>query len=242
MSGIDIATVNSRQVGLLQARNAAHRRTNIGSAWNEARLGLFIAVTPSGNNDAAVTPESFTPSSYLDSLTIGLKDSSVNPPRKAGSQFMGMMWPDRNGLDTLWCTSNSAGVGAINCGTGNARTMFGTANGATVITSALTTGWPITQQASGWAEFLGIRFLVANAGLSTQTVQMFYSTLSTNKSADLSKNALRNSVMSVSWTAAVTANWFSGGVALPLPDYLWIYLPFATNRFRIPNVDVWKIS
>jgi len=244
MAGVDVATVNSRQVALLQVRNAAHRRTNIGNAWNEARFGMFWAVTPSGNNDAAATSETFTPASYLDCVHIGLKDSSVNPPRKAGSQFLGLAFPDRNGLDQIICSTNSAGAGNINTN-GSTRNDFASINGATVLSSASSgANLNFPQQASGWSVFLGIRFLVANPGLANQTVQMFYAGLNsnTNRSADLSKAALRNLVMAATYTSVLTATWNAGGVALPLPDYVWVYMPFNTDRFRIANVDAWKIS
>ena len=240
---ITIATVNSRQVGVLDLRNAAFRRTNIGSTWLEARIGAFLALTTAADNDHATAVDSITPASYLDWFSFGLKDSSNNAPGKAGSQFLGCCWPCRNGSDSISVGSNSAGASAMTCN--NSKRLFASVNGVTVISSADTTvDWNYVQQASGWACFMGIRFVVANAGLSNQTVQMYRGGFNdaTNYGADLSKTKLRTIVNNITWASVVTANWFSGGVALPLPDYVWLRLPLNATRIRLANIDAFKIG
>jgi hypothetical protein len=239
-----IAAVNSRIVGILDARNYAFRRSDIGSSWTEARMGAFIALTPLANNDAAVAADSLTPASYLDWFSFGLKDASGNYPGQAGSQFIGFCWPGRNGSDLLASTANSAGAGSFTAT--NNRELGCTLNGATILGSGNTSAdWNYPQQASGWATFLGLRMVVSNAGLSNQTIQIYRGGLNdaTNYGADLSKAKLRTIVNNITWTSVVAAAiWYAGGVALPLPDYVFVRFPFNNTRLRIANVDAFKIS
>ena len=241
---LKVVTVNTvDQVGILNPRDAYHRRAKIGSAYLEVRMGMFMTFVPSGNDDAHCVAETIAPAGYLDWFNFGLKDSSDNAPGKAGSQFIGHCWSgDAVAGNTNVLTANTAGNGVMSNGGG--KQLLATLNGATVISngdSGLVMTFPIWS-ATNVNAYWGMRFLVTNLGLANQVVTCKGQQLTTAQ-VDVSASALRTAIYNTAYTGTERAlNWFAGGVALPLPDYVWVRVPFNNNRLRITNIACYKIA
>ena len=241
---LKVVTVNTvDQVGILYPRDAYHRRAKIGSAYLEVRMGMFFTFVPSGNDDAHCVAETIAPAGYLDWFTFGLKDSSANAPGKAGAQFIGHCWSaDAVPANTNALTANTAGQASM--ANGGGKQLLATLNGATVISSgdsSVIMYFPVWS-ATNVNAFWGMRFLVANLGLSTQTVACKGQLIAAAQT-DVSNSALRTAIYNTAYSGTErTLNWFSGNAALPLPDYVWIRVPFNNNRLRITNLACYKIG
>lgn len=237
-----IATVNtSDKVLLIEPRKAYSRKTSIGSAWTDVRMGGFFTVVPSGNDDAASTAETLSLVSPLDQWWFGLKDSSSILPRTSGSQFMGFSCLDG---DAAVISSNSAGSALLGGTTANwaRRTTY---NGATQLTnqqvSSSDLAFPIFSTTDVNA-FWGLRFVVTDAGLSSQTVTIHYArsgTVQTTVTAAALDAKLRDPS---SFTTGGSHTWNAAGAALPLPDYWFFANPFANNRIRVTTYGAVKFT
>jgi len=236
---IVIATVNSRQDGILDCRSGLLRQTTIGSSWNEVRVGMLYQFVPYNNNDAACTAESLVPASYLDWFTMGLKDSSVIPPGKAGSQFIGACFHGGfGGANAISLTANGAGQGLLDCSSYRYHSSW---NGATNLTKNDATGIVTPTFATGNCAFYAQKYVVVNPGASNQTVTMSYYVANTAITDQTSTN-LRNLLFTVAYTATATLTWNAASAALTLPDWFWVRLPLVSNRLRIHNVEIFKVS
>jgi hypothetical protein len=238
---IKVVTVNTTdKVGILNARNALFGRTQLGSDYLGAVMGMFYTFVPLASDDLACVNESILPASYLDWFTIGLKNhANAEPPGKAGSQFVGFC----NTLDTatnLVLAKNDVASGSL---TPNTRAYVVSCNGATTLT-AINTGlsiqFPIFS-ATNVNAFFGLKITVQNYGLSTQTITVAY-LHAIGPQTDVSSAALRTACFNTTPGTARVLNWFAGGVALPLPEAFWVLSPFNNNRLRVTNIDAWRIA
>ena len=226
---VAIANVTD-QVGILDPRVPFFRRSVIGPNWTRARLGMFFTFVPLTNDDAAVAAtETIVNAGALDWWTFGLKDRSYVPPGKVGSQYLGLLWP------SPVLHSNAAGTATFTAASYNCASY----DGATQISlgnTAVGASYPIW--AANCHTYFGVDMAVVNPGLANQYIAMTaYNEV--GPAADLSLTNLHaRMAASAAIGAAQNVNWFAGGVALPLPDSIWIRSPFNLNRLRISALDI----
>ena len=240
---IKICTVNvTDKVGCLNPRDAFFAKTKMGTNWLEARMGMFYTFVPAANDDAPVAAnETILPASCLDWFTFGLKNSdNANCPGRASARFVGNMVSADLATNVV-LAKNDVASGSL---ASSSHLMAVSYDGVTLITGINTA---VTMQFPIWAAgnvnaFWGYRFTVQNYGLANETITAYPQNSGTTAQTDVSSAALRNSCFNTALGTARILNWFSGGVALPLPDAVWIRSPMNLNRLRITNVDCWKVA
>lgn len=236
-------------VQVLEPREAYERPPNF-TTWSEVRMGMFYTVVPSASYNTYSTSETIAYSSYLDRLCFGLSNGSGLAPGAIGSQFVGWMTNQAAGATTT-NTSNNATNGVL---AGTNAMKWASSNDATILTSAnigLGYGANVNYapySASNYASFIGLKLTVQNAGLATQTITAQMSDVGDGSGpgvgpfADVSLANLRTQLTNASYAAGQVLTWNAGGVALPIPYYWFIRLPFLNNRIRVSSMDILKIS
>jgi hypothetical protein len=242
--------------GIPPARGNYHRQSNVTTTWNEVRMGMLFQVIPAtafgGTNDGASVVETVTVASNLDWICIGMMNTRANSsiiPGTAGAQFAGTGYGVVNG-QTVAAGSNSGGSSSL---TGSYRKMI-TTNGVTIIGQDTASGGGLAilyaqyAAASGYnyASFYGMKIVVGNAGLSTQTLTIRDGSdlgpFSLTTQASVIPKLLER-LTNVSWdTYSTPIAWNAGGVALPLPDCIFVRLPFYNNCLRMLAYEAVKIS
>jgi hypothetical protein len=235
----DIATVNTSDKTLLPApRQGYRRRSNIGSNWTDVRLGIFFTVVPSGNDDAACVTETVVDNGFPDWFTFGLKDSSASAPYTAGTRFVGI----RQWQNFRITTDNSAGAGEmIHSGLLSVATAGSGAAELALFGFSMNPRFP--QYSAGTVNgFWGLKMVVNNAGLSSQSIRLHTNMTGTTAIADVSKTNLRTNLLGSFTDCGGDVAFNESGAALTLPDTLWIRLPTFNNRIRITTYGVLKVS
>lgn len=246
------ATVNTSDgVLLLSSKEHLIRKTGIGTSWLDARIGMFFTFVPTANDNAASVTETDVTAGPVDYFFFGLKDSSANLPRTSGSKFLGLVM-GRGG--NIYMVSNSSGESHWGNSTNTAGNgaHFISQNGTTEISNVAIPAdnidaWQIPVFSTGTVNrLLAIKFEVTDFGLSTQKVTMHFNSVRTAFS-NVSDASLQAQLVGASWAAPTTsfwlaADWNSGGVALPLPEYFYVRSPFISNRIRISNYGAVKVS
>lgn len=207
--------------------------------WTEARFGiLFSAVTSSGDN-TDVTSESVAITTVADLVTFGIKDSATTAlPGQAGSLFLGAT----SALGTLSKTFASGAAGpsfSANAG-GNPETLAATAYagvtkiGGTGSQAVSAMNSPTSASgATGYCGFYGIKFVINNLGLATQSVTISVATDYPIAGAAYTPAALRTLLNNTTYGTSFTLAWNDGVAARDIPDAFWIRMPFYSNRIRI---------
>ncbi len=213
---------------ILAPRQGGGRKFNFGDDWTEVRMGVFAsAVAATGSNDDNVN-ETLVPSGITDYITFGLKDDSQTYPGQAGSLFIGLRNAATNtesfGPATGFGTSGGAWLGV---GYHDATLVTGSGSMQTG-----TLGAAQASLSSGYAAFMALRIVIANRGLSTQTVtcQTAFSAVS---GTDYSASALRTFLNNASYTGGSTLAWNDGVVARDIPASPWVRVPLFNNQLRI---------
>ena len=231
-------------VALPDPLNAYRRPSLVGTSWNEVRLGILYTWVPTVSSDAACSAESITAASCLDWFTLGLKDSSDLAPGRAGASFIGFCFPGTTATYTVSITSNAAGTGTLATSSNHSyiASVYGTSLlSADNIATVFTVQYPIFSLTSVCA-FLGLKLVVNNAGASNQSITCTMYSNTAGNTADMSVNNLRTQIFNVAYATSGTINWNSGGVALPLPTYWYLRLPFNLSRIKITAMEMFKIS
>ena len=229
-----------------QVAQASHerekRQSNVGSAWNEVRIGFIGIMVPTTSDDAASTLESVAYASYIDWFSFGLINNVATIPGQAGTQFVGLSSNTTYAGNTtgVRCKSNASGAatvgeyGVYDYGNFSAIAL----NGITVVKNNVSGvgsfNFPI-YSADGRGALFALKYVVNNPGLSNQTISLSYANPATAvvTAPSTAKATLRSLFTSAAYSSAGTAlDWFSGGVALPLPDTWFLRAPFLNNRIR----------
>lgn len=226
---------------ILAPREAVVRQFNFGTDWTEMRMGFFsTGVIDSGDNTAP-TDESLVIGSASDRMAIGLKNSSTNDlPGYAGSLFIGAITGGTGSQTTDY--SLAAGrkyycAFATNQAPSAAGYYGTTLVGGTHTTDAL--AHPIlfgdASAATGYNGFFGLKFVITDRGLSTQTVTM--STFAdVVAGTDYSATALRTLLNNSGYLGPKTIAWNDGAAARTIPDCVFVRIPFFNNRIRISAI------
>jgi hypothetical protein len=232
-----IVTQNTSDQCALPAFREVFYCTPPWNTWHELRMGMLFSIIPVSGTDGAAVVESMTVSNYMDWLLMGLKDNGLTAPGTAGSSFVGLM-----ATGTLAVGSNSAGASNLTATSWNA---YSTYNGSAITTTAGQNAWAYpTYSASSYCAFYGLRFVVGNDGLSTQTVTIS-SYAAAGPIATITLPTLRISYLltnTANFGAANAVNWYTGGAALALPCMAWLRFPFFKNRLRLTAFDMVKLD
>ena len=226
---------------ILEPREYMLRQFNFGD-WTELRMGMYFGCISAASANANVASESVTLVSAVDRLCFGIKDSSTSYiPGQVGASFLG--------ITTMSPTGNGTAIG-----TGSLRSIGGNNFAVVGLTDGTATGGTTTQVcvgmdfpsdvtgATAYNGFVALKFVVANLGLSSQTVTI--SGVSTNSisGSDYSATALRALLNGATYTNPSTIAWNTGAAAKDIPNCWFLRLPFLNNRIRISCIDMMKIA
>ncbi len=210
-------------------------------AWTEARFGLFFGgVTAAGDNTSS-TSESVAKSSVSDIIAFGIKNSSTSDlPGQAGSLFLGVTSDNDASCTTFGVGAAGGDYASIS---GNPAFLVSTGyNGVTKIGGTDTQAcngmhYPtVTSGATNYCGFFGLKFVINNIGLSTQSVTLSSSFVSTVSGSDYSAAALRTLLNNSTYNNSSTLTWNDGVSARAIPDALYLRMPFYNNRIRVSSM------
>lgn len=234
---------------VLEPRSALRLYTNIGTAWDEVRLGFYASIVDNTNPPQTfpTVGESFAPASINDRLLFGLKNSSNDAVvGDATAYFLGAHG-NRTGDNTAtylspggWNVVNGGYEGAAwyQSTTAQAGTFQGTNYQMPLMGI-------VPGNSSSYCGRFAFRFVISNRGLSSQTFRA-YGAGSTGPIAGTNYTAaqLRIDLGNASWTDITGSNiaWNNGAAAYPLPDAVWLQNPFYNTRLRISALDCWRAA
>ena len=225
-----IFTKGSEKTCILSPREGLMRQFDFGS-WTELRLGFFYSIVSSSNNDAAGPTESIVTNNEYDLLALGLKTYNSYYPRQVGCNFVGIT------SQTTGCTKNASN---IQTPTGSNHVQCSAYKDATNVSTLSTNdigglAFPSDPSVgSNYSAFWGIRYVINNRGLSTQTISIYLSTLTPVSDVSVSNLLTRLNAFPVAGTNAPRILTFNDGVnAHTVPDAIFLRLPFYNNRLRI---------
>ncbi len=218
---------------VLSPREGAGRKFNF-SSWTEVRVGMFfVGVSSSGPNVDNIA-ESVALSSVSDRISFGIKNSSTTDmPGVAGTKFLGVV--TRTGLtsDSQAATAfRSAGGGGLSAAGYNGVTLIG--GGAPEEIDPMV--FPGASLSTGYNGFYALKFVISNLGGATQAVAISSSPESPVVGTDYSASALRTKINNATYGTPASIAWNSGGVALAIPDAVWVRMPFFNNAIRISAI------
>lgn len=226
---------------ILAPREGLQRKFDLGSNWTEMRLGMLLAPVDAANDNTCDTvDENITLSTHVDRMTIGLKTESSDIPGVAGTNFLGVS------TDENW-VADRGGFGVFSTiSTANYRLAATKGVGATFTSlakQALGFGLRFNFDPSGavdYAKFFGLKFVIANRGLATQTVTISMADELGGLGTDYSANKLRERMNNATYEALGGAlDWFDGTpAALPIPNCVWIRSAAYNYRLRIHALRV----
>lgn len=217
------------------------RQFDFGTDWTEVRIGMFYSPVHATTSDNTAAPtEALALSSAADRIFFGLKDSSTALPGSTGSVFVGAM--------TATGKTSDVGSGYINSHDGElvAGGYVGTTlvGGTTTQDMAKSMQYPDITGASAYCGFYGLKFVIADRGLGTQTITVTPCLTATVSGTDYSATALLTAISTFANPGtARTLNWFDGvPAAYAIPDCFFIRAPFYNSRLRISAHRAVRIS
>jgi hypothetical protein len=226
---------------ILTERGYFVRQTNVGTAWTDLRMGMYIGIVPgSGSNDGNSADETVTTIGLATNMVMfGLKDSGSIFPKNQNSLFIGVMTSGSTSVKTTPAGGRMAGgdgklYGVGFNGTGSVTTNSGSGITRT-IDAAYSPGLTLL-----YCSLLGLRLLINNRGQSNQSIDMWFVDGTPNhepgaagySTTDL-RGDLANNAPNMTTTSLARIEWNDGVNALPVPDSLFIYIPFSNSRVRI---------
>lgn len=234
------------QTLILGSRESVTRKFNLGT-WTELLFGMYCAGTTTASGNATPPTENVTWHSVTDNIYIGLRNSSSTAlPGVAGAQFIGMV--PRNYASAGAESANSNGS---QYGTASGQMLAISEKDASVLAGGTYPAYSMgpgpsfttPTAASAYNGFFGMRFVVSNAGLGSQTIAIQSVVSASEAGTNYSVANLQSRLLGVgAWGTSFSLAWNSGGAALPLPDAIYIYMPFYNCRIRISALDVIKVS
>lgn len=216
---------------VLAPREGACRKFNFGTDWTEMRIGAFIsAVAATGSNDNTVT-ESMAPATVTDYCTFGIKDDSQTYPGQSGSRFLGITSQTSQPVNA----DPSTGIASPG-GPWYACSYYDTTRttAATAVATSLTMGQCSPAGATAYCNYIAVKFVVSNLGLSTQSVAISVASQNSGVSgADYSATALRTLINNGLYGTPQSVDWNDGAAAYTIPDCFWIRTPLYLNTIRL---------
>jgi hypothetical protein len=227
----EIYTKGSEKTRVLAPREGAFREFDIGSDWTEMRVGWFLSsVAATGPNDNSVN-ESYVPVAASDYLLLGIKNAGQTLPGEAGCLFLGIRSSDVNLVQNLTGLGQQDSSGSWKAAGYHDTTSI--ISGSTVM-GATSVGQSDPTGATGYCNFIGIKFVINNRGLATQTVTIRADAVNAGIAGnDYSAEAARVLLNSLTFTGtAQTIAWNDGAAARTIPDSIFIRSPLFNNCIR----------
>ncbi len=224
---------------ILAPREMVVRPFNFG-AWTEIRLGIYATMVTSAGNNSNASSETVAIASALDYYGFGIKTNNVTAPRVAGADFIGMQ--NITAASSLYTAGTPGNVQSAS----NPRGVIAT--GTSVIdetTNLDQMDLPQAAGASGYNGFYGLRLVVGNIGLASQTIQIGAARRSTVAGTDYSNSALRTDILSggsTGYTMGTAKAWNTGAAARALPDAFYLRMPFYNARIRLSAMGMIKVA
>jgi hypothetical protein len=221
---------------ILSPREYFLRPFDFGTDWTEVRVGIFFSGVTSGGDNTQAVSETVAVSSAIDRIAFGIKDSATAAlPGQAGSLFIGSLTATTRDSESNGSDFQGSAIGALAAGAYNGVTLVGGATGQELGNSMAFGGG--VANASAYCGFYAVQFVIANRGLATQTVTVRASSTSAVAGTDYSATNLRTYLNAGPWTGtAHSLAWNDGAAAYPLPDAVYIRMPFYNNRIRISAI------
>jgi hypothetical protein len=236
-------TVDDKAV-IFGAREHLPRKFDFG-AWTEARIGMFWSLTTLGGDNTKPASDEIVPVvTPFDCFSFGLKDSSATAPGVAGSMFIGMITETQSKITV----GGAFGAGNVGIGETDANIEVLGYDGATPLARSSTASvgnWMNSdpEAASGYASFVGMRFVVADLGLATQTITVSASFTANIGGTDYSAANLRTYLSAfASPSTEIEVDWNDGADALVVPDCWFLRNPFFNNRIRVHAMNALKVA
>lgn len=233
-----IATKSTRKVAILSPREFFMRPFDFGTDWTEVRIGMFMSLVTSTDGQPVSENVAIAagPTGYPARIAFGLKSATNDLPGTAGTEFLGAMSRNTN---SVFSQGNQFGpTSKIQDGSGSSALCAVGLHGATEVFNAPTTNTAmefgyVTNDATTYAQFYGLKFTIAFRGLATQTVQIAASTTSLY-GAPYSATTLKQAVENATYTNMGAAlAWNDGAAAYDIPSLFYVRMPFVNNKLRL---------
>jgi hypothetical protein len=216
---------------IVDAGHALQRPFDVGN-WSDLRVGYYFSlVSTAGPNTQPTVNENFAASTPALMVSMGIKDSSSNLPGQTGAFFLGL--GNGPGFNSNTDDANSAGIGMGSFGR-NGMVSHDTSISVSSIAGfgSIGTSNDITAT-TAYCGFFGLRYVLTNRGLSNQGIAITYVSTANVPGNDYTQLPLKIALNNSTYAAAISGNWNSGGVALPIPTTVWFRLPYVNHQIRI---------
>lgn len=232
----------SQKSAIFSVRSAYRRPFNVGT-WTEIRIGMYFTPIASTGDDSNYVGQSITVSSLADRFAFGIKSDDGNLPKASGSQFWGAL----ANMSTFRLGDHGSGTNqmGLTALTGvTVRKSFCVTNGTSIdiVDNSTGTGFigNLGRADSGtFNNFYGLRFIITDIGLSTQTVDIYSRTASNLTVTDTT--ALR-AQLDNSWTSEATLAANDGATAWAIPTCFYLQNPLTLMRFKLHNHMIKKYA
>lgn len=226
---------------------------NLGN-WSEIRLGGFFSYTSASGDNGTGISESFSSNGGLTNLFFGIKDSGASVPFSSGTTFIGMtnnpsttnktslsnlynppfgsvayitsaQSSDGNPIPTVSIVSGSNIVGSANGSAGSPSIAVMHSSGVGGVTGS-----------SSYAMFNGLQIFYDRTR-NAVSGRLFQDNSYANGTSDVSITNLQSKLLSM----PNVGNFVATGVwdfNTPIPNALYLYNPFLSNRIRLHSLLV----
>lgn len=230
---------------ILEPREYMLRQFDFG-AWTEMRMGLYYGGVSASDNDGAGSAEQVANSTALDLLSFGIKDSSTALPGTTGSLFLGV----GTGYGNFSSTSAATTFGRCASGDGSSQQVLAAVgyydtnllNGTYPADNLSSMTYPSPTGTTGYCGFFGLKFVVTDIGLSSQTVTISSVVTSPISGSTYTLAALRTLLNNSTYGTGRVVDWNDGASARVIPNCCFLHLPFYNNRIRISAIDMIKFA
>lgn len=201
-------------------------------AWTEMRVGIYLSGVASSGDNTDSASEHVTINTAADKIAFGIKDSATNDlPGLGAALFLGMLTSGSATRDSF-CSGGAfiTSSGTLSVGGYHDTTLVAGLDadaGAAMSYPASASG------ATGYCGFYGIRFVISNLGLSSQSLSISSVTNSPIAGTGYSAAALELLINNSTYSSARTVAWNDGAVARVIPDAFYLRMPFYSNRIRM---------
>lgn len=218
---------------VLSPREGEGRKFNF-SSWTEMRVGMFFTGVASSGSNVDNIAEVVALSAVADRISFGIKNSSnTDMPGVAGTTFLGVVSTTGLSSDSQVAFAyRSGGGGGLSAAGYNGATLIGGGAGES-IDSML---FPSAALSSGYNGFYALKLVISNLGGATQAVAISATQENPVAGTDYSASALRTKINNATYGTPASVAWNSGGVALAIPDAVWVRMPFFNNTIRISAI------
>lgn len=200
-------------------------------AWTEMRFGIYFdGVAASGDNTNS-TAETVALSTAADRIAFGIKDSATNDlPGFGTSLFLGVVTDTAQSSSCDGSSFGNTGAAFLSAAGYHETTLVGGAAADHVINMS----YPASSSgATGYNGFFCLRYVIANIGTSSQSINIQASSSTPIAGTDYSAQALRLLMNGASFGSAITVAWNTGAAARTIPDAIYFRMPFYSNRIRV---------